>query len=53
MLLSPMELECIDIVRKAFNSMKPEEATDKLIDLFSRTHSNREFIEMVKKMRWY
>ena len=53
LLLSPMELECIDIVRKAFNSMKPEEATDKLIDLFSRTHSNREFIEMVKKMRWY
>lgn len=53
LLLSPMELECIDIVRKAFNSMKPEEATDKLIDLFSHTHSNREFIEMVKKMRWY
>ncbi len=53
LLLSPMELECMDIVRKAFNSMKPEEATDKLIDLFSHTNSNREFIEMVKKMRWY
>ena len=33
--------------------MKPEEATDKLIDLFSRTYSNREFIEMVKKIRFY
>ncbi|MBQ9443173.1 MAG: transcription termination factor Rho [Lachnospiraceae bacterium] len=52
LLLSPMELECIDTVRKAMNSMKPEDATDKLIDLFSRTHSNREFIEMVKKIRF-
>ncbi len=53
LLLAPMELEAIDIVRKALNSMKPEEATDKLIDLFSRTRSNREFIDMVKKMRFY
>ena len=53
LLLSPMELEGIDIVRKTLNSLKPEEATDKLIDLFSRTHSNREFIDMVKKMRFY
>ena len=53
LLLTPGELEGIDIVRKALNSMKPEEATDKLIDLFSRTYSNREFIEMVKKIRFY
>ncbi|MBQ4482353.1 MAG: transcription termination factor Rho [Lachnospiraceae bacterium] len=52
LLLTPGELEGIE-VRKALNSMKPEEATDKLIDLFSRTYSNREFIEMVKKMRFY
>ena len=53
LLLAPIELEAIDIVRKALNSMKPEDATDKLIDLFSRTHSNREFIDMVKKIRFY
>ncbi len=53
LLLAPMELEAIDIVRKALNSMKPEDATDKLIDLFSRTRSNREFIDMVKKIRFY
>ncbi|MBQ8956054.1 MAG: transcription termination factor Rho [Lachnospiraceae bacterium] len=53
LLLSPLELEGIDIVRKTLNNLKPEEATDKLIDLFSRTHSNREFIEMVKKIRFY
>ena len=53
LLLSPLELEGIDIVRKTLNNLKTEEATDKLIDLFSRTHSNREFIDMVKKIRFY
>ena len=33
--------------------MKPEDATDKLIDLFSRTRNNREFVDMVKKIRFY
>ncbi len=53
LLLSPQELEGIDIVRKAMNTMKPEDATDKLIDLFSRTRNNREFVDMVKKIRFY
>ena len=53
LLLSPSELEGIDIVRKAMNTMKPEDATDKLIDLFSRTRNNREFVDMVKKIRFY
>ena len=53
LLLTPSELEGIDIVRKAMNSMKPEDATDKLIDLFSRTRNNREFVDMVKKIRFY
>ncbi len=53
LLLSPSELEGIDIVRKSMNTMKPEDATDKLIDLFSRTRNNREFVDMVKKIRFY
>ncbi|MCR5748013.1 MAG: transcription termination factor Rho [Lachnospiraceae bacterium] len=53
LLLSLAEQEGIDIVRKALNSMKPEDATDKLIDLFSRTRNNREFVDMVKKIRFY
>lgn len=53
LLLTPEELEGMDVVRKVLNAMKPEEAVDKLIDMFSRTRSNRDFIEMIKKIRLY
>lgn len=53
LLLSPQELEGMDVIRKALNVMKPEDAVDKLIDMFSRTRNNREFIEVVKKVRLY
>ncbi len=53
LLLTHEEVEAMDIIRKALNSMKPEEAVDKLIDMFSRTRNNREFVEMVKKIRFY
>ena len=53
LLLTPDELEAINILRKAFNGLKPEEAADKAIDLFSRTRNNREFSDMVKKLKWF
>ncbi|MBR4580170.1 MAG: transcription termination factor Rho [Lachnospiraceae bacterium] len=53
LLLTPDEMEAINILRKAFNGLKPEEAADKAIDLFSRTRNNREFVDMVKKMKWF
>ena len=53
LLLSPEELEAMDHIRKALNALKPDEAVDKLLDLFSRTRNNREFVEMVKKIRFY
>ena len=52
LLLTPDELEAINIIRKALNSMKPEEAVDKVLDMFARTRSNFEFVNMVKKMRF-
>ena len=52
LLLTPDELEAINIIRKALNSMKPEEAVDKVLDMFTRTRSNFEFINMVKKMKF-
>jgi len=52
LLLSPEELEAINIIRKAFNGMKADEAVDKVIDMFSRTKSNDEFVAMTKKMRF-
>jgi len=53
LLLSPEELEAINIIRKAFNGMKADEAVDKVIDMFSRTKSNDEFVAMTKKMRFF
>jgi len=52
LLLTPEELEAINIIRKAMNGLKAEEAVDKVIDMFSRTRNNQEFVAMVKKMKF-
>ena len=52
LLLTPDELEAINIIRKALNSLKPEEAVDKVLDMFARTRNNFEFVNMVKKMKF-
>ena len=51
LLLTSEEIEAIGSIRKAFNGMKPEEAVDKVIDLFSRTKTNAEFVQMIKKIK--
>ena len=51
LLLQPYELEAINVMRKAFNGLKPEEAVEKCLDIFVRTRNNNEFIEMIKKIR--
>ena len=52
LLLSSEELEAINIMRKALNGLKPEEAVDKILDLFSRTKDNAEFVQTVRKMKF-
>ena len=52
LLLLPEELEAINIIRKALNSLKPEEAVDRVLDLFAKTRNNNEFVQMVKKMKF-
>lgn len=52
LLLSKEELEAINVVRKALNGMKAEEAVDKVLDLFAKTKNNQEFIAMASKMRF-
>ena len=51
LLLNRQEAEVVDIVRKATNSLKPDEAVERILDLFSKTRNNYEFCEMVKKIR--
>ena len=49
---TPEELEAINIMRKALNGLKPDEATDRILDMFSHTRNNVEFVNMVKKNRF-
>ncbi|MDE5746200.1 MAG: transcription termination factor Rho, partial [Acetatifactor sp.] len=52
LLLDNEELEAIGIMRKALNGLKPDEATDHILDMFARTRNNREFVAMAKKNRF-
>ena len=52
LLLTPEELEAINIIRKALNGLKPDEAVEKVLDMFARTKNNFEFVNMVKKMKF-
>lgn len=38
----------MDIVRKATNSLKPEDSVERILDLFAQTRTNREFVEVAK-----
>ena len=49
LLLSPEEYATMDMMRKAVSDLKPEEATEKILNLFNITKSNHEFVETAKK----
>ena len=51
LLLDREEQEAVDIMRKALNGMRQDEAVENILNLFARTRNNREFIQMVKKTR--
>lgn len=51
LLLNQEELEAVDIMRKALNGMKSDEATENILNMFARTRDNREFVQMIKKQR--
>ena len=53
LLLSRDEAEAVDNIRKATNTLKPEDAVEKILDLFSKTKNNWEFVEASKKMRFF
>lgn len=51
LLLDALEQEAVSIMRKAFSTMKADEAADKVIDLFSKSKTNTEFCHTMKKNR--
>jgi transcription termination factor Rho len=52
LLLAADEMEAISIIRKGLNGLKPDESVDRVIDMFSKTRNNQEFVNMVKKIKF-
>ena len=52
LLLTKEESEAVDIMRRAVNGMKADEAVDNILNMFDRTKTNAEFVQMVKKMKF-
>jgi len=52
LLLTPDELAAMSTIRKAINGIRPDEAVDKIIDMFSKTMSNNDFVQIVQKTHW-
>ena len=53
LLFTPQEQEAMDIMRKALNGLKSEEAVDNILNMFAHTKTNEEFVQTVKKTRLF
>ena len=51
LLLNKDEQEAVEIMRRALNGMRAEEAVESILNMFSNTKNNNELIEMVKKKK--
>ncbi len=51
LLLNREEQEAVEIMRRAINGMKADEAVESILNLFVRTNTNREFCQMIKKTK--
>ena len=49
LLLTKEEQGAVDSMRRALNGMRPEEAADNILNMFSRTRNNEELMQLVKK----
>ena len=52
LLLSQDEQDAVNIMRRALNGLKAEEAGENILNLFAHTRSNEELIQMLLKKRF-
>ncbi len=52
LLLSREEQDAVYNMRKALNGMKADEAVEQILNMFARTKSNWEFVQIVKKQKF-
>lgn len=53
LLLSQEEQEAVYLMRKALNGMKSEDAVEQILNMFAHTKDNEEFVQTVKKQKWF
>ena len=53
LLLNKEEQEAVYIIRKATGGLRPEEATEKVLDLFVKTKTNEDFVSTIRKIKFY
>ena len=53
LLLTKEELDAVMGIRKTFGTLKPEESVERVLDLFSKTRNNAEFLYMAGKIKLY
>lgn len=51
LLLSPKEMEANFLMRRALNSIRSDDAVERIIGMFAQTKTNEEFIELVRKTK--
>ena len=50
LLLAKEEIDAVNILRKGLNGLKADESVDKILDMFSKTRNNADFISMVNRI---
>ncbi len=53
LLLNREEQEAVDIMRRALNGMKSDEAVENILRMFVKTRNNREFIHQVRTRKFF
>ncbi|MCD7981045.1 MAG: transcription termination factor Rho [Clostridiales bacterium] len=53
LLLNREEKEAVDIMRRALNGMKADDAVESILRMFLKTRSNREFINQVRHRKFF
>ena len=52
LLLTKEEQEAVYNMRRALNGLKPEEAVEQILNMFARTRTNAEFVQMARRQKF-
>ena len=53
LLLSSAELEAVSKIRRSFGSAKPEDSAEKVLDMFTATRNNDEFVRLINSSKYF